>query len=384
MLVARGSFANGAQRLSIGYIPYRRMVPLVIIEDYQALSKSKWVMKQYWRVGTTRAWMSLGLGMFSLGKIYYVYIPSLVDLGLLGALILGGGLVLLFLGIGWLYDAKGMMWSAKLQAAAERNPYRYVPDLRSFAIDYASTNAMLLTIRSVFLKLGLDVTFLEESIEYLDSYYGFNENKKDIVTSERMAAEFMKTHPLFREAVFKLGKVSLGARIKKWFEVQILRLSWVQQLTGMAQDALVFGAIYVVFLFPDATTGNVVPLNYLFMGLILISLPLFTLIATIGWLYDRKLRIWSVDTAVKVERNPFSYVAEPRLYSLTMPIYYTLFETLREVFATTGVEATEVQRILDFMDDYGCFRVSKESDMRGAINLRKSFGETFQQSQGVN
>ena len=328
--------------------------------------------------------MSLGLGMFSLGKIYYVYIPSLVDLGLLGALILGGVLVLLFLGIGWLYDAKGMMWSAKLQAAAERNPYRYVPDLRSFAIDYASTNAMLLTIKSVFQKLGLNVTFLEESIEYLNSYYGFNENKKDIIASERMAEEFMKTHHLSREAVFKPGKVSLGARIKKGFEIQILRLSWIQQLTGMAQDALVFGAIYIVFLFPDVTTGNVVPLDYLFMGLILISLPLFTLIAIIGWLYDKKLRIWSADTAVKVERNPYSYVAEPRLYGLTMPIYYTLFETLREVFATTGVEATEVQRILDFMDDYGCFRVSKESDMRSAINLRKSFGETFQQSQGVN
>ena len=360
------------------------MVLQGVKEDYQTLSKSKWVMKQYWRIGAIRAWMSLGLGMFSIGKIYYVYIPSLVDLGLLGALFLGCVLILLFLGIGWLYDVKGVMWSAKLQAAAERNPYRYVPDLRSFAIDYAANSAMLLTIRSVFLKLGLDVTFLGESLEYLDNYYGLNENKKDITTSERIAEEFMKTHPLSQEAAFKQGKVSPSARIKKWFEVHILRLSWIQQLTGMAQDALVFGAIYIVFLFPDVTTGNVVPLDYLFLGLILISLPLFTLIALVGWLYDKKLRIWSVDTAVKVERNPFSYVAEPRLYGLTMPVYYTLFETLREVFVTTGVETTEVQRILDFMDDYGCFKVSRESDMRRAIDLRKSFGETFQQSQGVN
>jgi hypothetical protein len=277
-----------------------------------------------------------------------------------------------------------MMWSAKMQVAAERNPYRYVPSPREFAFNYATIYAMLGTLRSILLELHLEVTSLDDSIKHLDTYFRLRENKKDMVAAEEEGKDFMKTHPLSQVSMDDRGNIGWRAKVKMAFEVRLLRLSWIQQLTGMMQEALVFGAIYVVFLFPDAAVGNIVPINYLFLGLILLSLPLFTLVAVIGWLYDRRLKIWSVDAAVKVERNPFTYVAEPKLHGVTMPIYYALFGILKEIFIATGIETTEIHEILSFLDRYRGLSVTKESDMECARSLRKSFGDTFGSSERVS
>ena len=99
------------------------------------MSKSKWIMKQYWRIGTIRSLSSLALSMLVLGRLYYIYIPGLSDLGLLGALILGTFLILLFIGIGTLYDIKGKMWCPKNQALVDRSVYEYVPNIRDLTFD---------------------------------------------------------------------------------------------------------------------------------------------------------------------------------------------------------------------------------------------------------
>ena len=65
------------------------------------MSLSKWIMKQYWRVGTVRTLLSLALGTLVLGKLYYGYIPVLADLGFLGAVTFGAFLFLIFLGVSY-------------------------------------------------------------------------------------------------------------------------------------------------------------------------------------------------------------------------------------------------------------------------------------------
>ncbi|MFW9805155.1 MAG: hypothetical protein ACFFFK_00335, partial [Candidatus Thorarchaeota archaeon] len=75
------------------------------------MSMKKFIMKQYWRVGTIRALLSLAMGMLLLGRLLYVDIPYLQDMGIWGAIILGLLLVLLFMAIGWAYDEKGKMWA---------------------------------------------------------------------------------------------------------------------------------------------------------------------------------------------------------------------------------------------------------------------------------
>jgi hypothetical protein len=61
------------------------------------VSKTKWIMKQYWRLSTIRALSGLVLGMLVIGQFYYEYIPPLATLGLVGALILSGILIVFFL-----------------------------------------------------------------------------------------------------------------------------------------------------------------------------------------------------------------------------------------------------------------------------------------------
>ena len=64
------------------------------------MSKTKWIMKQYWRISTIRTLAGLVLGMLVIGQLYYEYIPPFAELGIVGALILSFILILFFMGLG--------------------------------------------------------------------------------------------------------------------------------------------------------------------------------------------------------------------------------------------------------------------------------------------
>jgi hypothetical protein len=162
------------------------------------------------------------------------------------------------------------------------------------------------------------------------------------------------------------------------FETQTLRLQWVQELTGMAQDALVIAGVYVVFLFPDVVSDGLVPVGYLVLGIFIVTIPILFMITTVGWFYDRKLLIWSVDTAVKIERNPYSYLAEPSLYALFMPYYHILFKTLRELSIEKGLDTNKIDTMMGFLHEYFSLDVSRDGDMERARDLRREFGQIFE------
>ncbi len=340
------------------------------------MSKLKWMMKQYWRIGTVRALLSLGMGMFVLGKLYYRYVPVLQDMGLLGALVLGTVLFFFFLGVGWAYDVKAKMWSPKTQVGIERNPYRYVPNFKDLAASYPFFNATLRVLEGVFEKLGLDRTWIRDLRVYLARFYSLRPNRRDLQLSERLAAEFMATHPFSRERLPK-RPVGLGARMKLWFELNILRIGWVQSLTGMTQDVLVLAAFYVVFLFPDQVENNAVPIHYLLLGIVLVAVPVMLFVVALGWYYDRKLKAWSADLTVKVERNPYSYVPQPRLYMTVFPYYSAVLTTLRDVFAALDMDTSCLDRAIEFLKEYCTLSVTRDEDMQRARELRKTFGATF-------
>ena len=252
------------------------------------LSKAKWLIKQYWRIGVTRAWMSLAMSMLALGKVYYELIPVLADWGFWGAVTLGIVLSFVFLGIGWAYDVKARMWSPKTQSSIERDVYRYLPNYKTYAIDYPTIYAMLSVLRGSFASMGLSTESIDDLASYMSKYFGRDPRRKDILESESDAKSFIKKHPFQSEPV-QPGHVPLSSRVKSGFTTNVLRLTWVQELTGMIQDALVFAAVYVLFIFPDAAVGETVPLFYLGLGFILLSVPLLFVQAGIGGYYDKKL-----------------------------------------------------------------------------------------------
>ncbi len=340
------------------------------------MSKSKWIMKQYWRVGTIRALSSLALGMLVLGKLYYVHIPILSDLDLLGALILGGALFFLFLGVGYLYDVKIKMWSPKTQVLTERSIFEYVPNYRNLAFDYPMLNAVLRMIKNIMKKLGRETSRIDESLKYFEIYFNRLPNKKHLQEAERGARAYSEAYPFSRTDDESPTKIGIRARLKLGFETQVLRISWVNSLTGLAQDALVFAAFYIVIIFPDVVVDSAVPVEYMLLGLVFISLPIFVGFVAFGWYYDKKLKVWSAEVAVRIDRNPYSYVPDPKVHGYTFPVYITVFRTLRDIFIKQGYDTTGIDDILHFLDEYKDLTISPE-DMERGKELRASFGKVF-------
>jgi hypothetical protein len=340
------------------------------------MSKARWIMKQYWRISAIRAWMGLALGMFSLGKVYVAQTPGLAELGLIGALILGSVLVLVFLGVGWLYDVKGKMWSPNMQALIERDPYNYIPNYKTYAIDYPIVYALVSTFRNLLQEKGFSTERLDDVSIHNQKYFNRAPEREDIIKSEASSVSFFEKHPFLDETRPK-KRVSFTAKSKLEFEVIQLRLDWIQQLTGMLQDSLIFAAVYVVLIFPGVAVDNVVPIPFLILGFLLLSIPMLFIITLSGWYYDKKLRIWSPDMIVKVERTPYTYVAYPRLYVMDLPAYYALLDTMKMIMEKQGIEPFEIERIIEYMNTYCDFKSSREQDMEKARALRREYGEVF-------
>lgn len=344
------------------------------------MSKTKWIMKQYWRIGTIRTLSGLVLGMLVIGQLYYEFIPPLADLGLIGALILSFILIVFFMGLGWYYDIKARMWTQKSQALIERDPFQFVPGPNSYASEYPIHFAFLSTLQPLFQKIGIEDSTISDLIDYLDDFYRLRPTKKDIRTMPKKAEEYMADHSFTESEIPEPKRVNLSSRFKLGFEVQRIRLVWIQQLTGMATDALVFGALYVTLLFPAQVVNDIVPFEYLILGLFLLALPLFFGVTAIGWYYDKKLRVWSPDAAVKAERSPYQYVAPPKAYGIEMPVYFTLFETLIEVFKQIDADPDELERVLQYLTNYASLDVRNDEDIAAARKLRKSYGQLFDPS----
>jgi hypothetical protein len=337
-------------------------------------------MKQYWRIGTIRVISSLILGMLVLGRLYYVYVPGLNNMGLLGALALGSILILLFMSLGWAYDVKARMWSQQIQALTERSAYEYVSNYKTYALDYPVFCAILQTLRNIFEKVNIETESINDSLRYFENYFVRSIKRQDLVAAMPAAKEFMKTHPFSDSSEMTQRKAGLGARAKLTFHVHMLRFTWIQSLTGLLQEVLIVGAIYAIVFYYEGTDviGGIVPIEYLVQGILFISLPLFVLLASLGWIYDKKLRIWSPDIMVKVERNPFMYVAEPKMHIMVLPLFIAILGTLGEVLVAAGIEDNEINRILHYISDYSNLDVSRDGDMEKVRSLRSSYGELFQ------
>ncbi|MFX1485432.1 MAG: hypothetical protein ACFFCP_19840, partial [Promethearchaeota archaeon] len=232
------------------------------------------------------------------------------------------------------------------------------------------------TLGDVIEKENLDTSAINELTVYLDNFFSRLPEKKDILAAMPEARDFLKSKS--SEELNDRG-IPLSFRLKRGFETQNLRLSWIQSLTGMFQDALVFGILYVVILLPLLKD----PIAQLLIGLFLISLPLYIVLVALGWYYDRRLQIWSPDMVVKVERTPYTFVPSPRDLLIDYPFYYAFYTVMREVFLKRGLDATSIERIMVYLQTYMNLTAEDEKDMDTARKLRAAFGPVFQ-NRGVD
>lgn len=340
------------------------------------MSAKKWIMKQYWRIGQIRVLTALATGMLVLGRWYYGYVPIIQDWGIFGALILGAFLFSIFLGVGWIYDIKLRQWSQSNQVLIEKNPYSYVPNFKNAAFDYPIFYAITSSYRKIMTKLNLDTKHFDDLAIFMSDFFSYRAEKKDIDHSEKEADSFLQSHEFDPSGTYEMKKKPLSARIKLNWELNALRLNWIQALTGLIQDTLVFGILYVFVVFPFVSQQDA--LWYAIMG---ISLPMFIILIIAGWFYDKKFRVWSADTAVKVDRNPYSYVMEPKLYALTLPFINAMIDTLRSVMVKLDLDPKEASSLIEYLDEYAKLSASRNKDLKYALDLRASLGALFQEHQ---
>lgn len=345
----------------------------------EMMSVSKWIMKQYWRVGTIRTLLSLALGTLVLGKLYYSYIPILADLEFIGAVSFGVFLFFAFLGLGWLYDEKAKLWNESVVIQTDRYPFTFVPEWRTLAIDYPTLYSLLLILRKSFTKVGLDTNRLDDISLYLTNFFRKQPgNRKDLFSSEGEAERFLLEHPIHDSfADDRMKKYSIRTRLKRGLQIWLLRLNYIQSLTGLGQDVLVFAAFYVAIIFPVVSEGELVPIEYLLQGIIFMALPIFLVMVLAGWVYDMRLKLWSPEVAVNIERNPYSYVADPRMYALTFPMFFTLISITRKILDQEGLPTGELDKIIAYQNEFLKLLVSRDKDLILAQKMRTDLGDLF-------
>ena len=342
--------------------------------------KSKWIMKQYWRVGTIRTIVSVLQGMLVLGRYYYQIIPFYNSFhpSIIGAFLLAGTFLLIFLIAGYVYDAKLELWNEQTQVTVEKDPYQYVPNPRIFQLEYPILYAVIDTLRKILIKRGMNTDKIDRFVLYLDGYFKrLPDNREDLFTAEGVAKTYMEEQPFGAEPAVT-PKQGIRSKIKKGFQLRVWRLTWVQGFTGLAQDVLVFAAFYIVILFPNAVTeSGVVTLNYLIIGVLFISLPLYICLVIGGYYYDKKLRMWSPDTVVKVERTPFSYVSSPHIQAFVYPFLFAMLSFYYSLFMELNLDVSDLKKTIDYFEQFFDLRPEITSHIDLAKKLRSDLGLLF-------
>ncbi|MBS3795922.1 MAG: hypothetical protein KGY80_13545 [Candidatus Thorarchaeota archaeon] len=331
-------------------------------------------MKQYWRIGTIRSLASLALGMLVLGRKYLEYVPYLSGMGVIGALTLGSALFLIFLGLGWLYDVKAKMWSQKLQVAIERNPYQYIPNIKACTMDYPVLYAIILYFKRILNNLDISTGKLDQLVIYLEDYFSRQTDRSDILSAEEKAEAFLDEEPFIDSGASGSKLIPLSSKAKLAWETQVLRVNWIQSLTGLLQDVLIFGVLYVQVIFPWVSEEQT-----LVVGVGVISLPFLVILLLLGWVYDRRLKVWAADREVKIDRNPYSYVLQPSERSFNAPFMYAFLDFLTQVSDNLGINKDKIRVIAEYFEKYLSLRASNNEDLAEARKLRQEYGSLFRQ-----
>ena len=342
------------------------------------MSKAKWIMKQYWRVGTIRQLAGVAMGMLVLGRYYYKFIPPLADLGFIGAVLLGGILFLIFLGFGYIYDARIKLWNETLQVNNEKDPYTYIPLIRYHGFEYPFFFAMIDTMKKLSVKYETDPAAIDELVVYLSDYYCRRvDNRNDLFHALPKANEFQKEHPFVENESPSSQHLSLGHRAKKNSMLNIWRWNWVQNFTGLPQDVMVLTALLGGVVFAQYLVDGALPQEYISFSITYFAFPLFLLLLVAGWYYDKILKLWSPTQIVNVERNPYSYVPDPKLIAYSIPFFNYLLNFYMQLFSRNNLDKSELVKLARYFDTYSDLSAARDADMEDARKLRRDFGPVF-------
>lgn len=156
----------------------------------------KWTMKQYWRLIQVRGIWNLFYGVLLLAGSYYLFIPLFYDMGSLGPFVFAGGLLVVFLIIGYMYDKIFVMWGPQQEVVVERNPFSYVPQPRDRIFWFPVYSSILSACNDIAEALDLDTSVINDTRKYFSSLEAFRpERADDIDKADALKKKYISEHP---------------------------------------------------------------------------------------------------------------------------------------------------------------------------------------------
>ena len=132
--------------------------------------------------------------------------------------------------------------------------------------------------------------------------------------------------------------------LKKSLMTQVWRLQQSQAIISIFFWSLTLaGVFYLAYLHDWFVRWGLVRQNEVFLGTIYLFLIFLLVFLLIGFVYDRVLKLWSEQTVVAYERNPYT---RDRMYAKEIVLWRMQVETLREV-GKGNPQATERVRAMD-------------------------------------
>ena len=153
--------------------------------------------------------------------------------------------------------------------------------------------------------------------------------------------------------------------LRKWTMKQYWRLTQVRGIWNLFYGVLLLAIAYYAYIpfFYDMGVWG----PFAFAGV------MFIVFLITGYIYDRILVMWGPQQEVLIERNPFSYVAQPMDRIFWFPVYSTLLNAAQDLAEDMELDTTVLDETREYFAQLQTFGPLRCSDIDEAIDLRRQF-----------
>lgn len=163
-----------------------------------------------------------------------------------------------------------------------------------------------------------------------------------------------------------------------WIWVKYFVMKWRFRLD---QSRAIFGLVTFAVLLADSYAPKIPWFKdqTFWRGEFILALLIFVIFALGGYLYDRSFKLWSETTTVSIERNPYTYVPNPKEQWQSRAIWTFTFTILSQIAEKLDLEIENEEFMRLFIQHYYSLTPSSENIVQESVKLSK-IADLFQES----
>ncbi|NHJ39319.1 MAG: hypothetical protein FK731_04745, partial [Asgard group archaeon] len=157
---------------------------------------------------------------------------------------------------------------------------------------------------------------------------------------------------------------------KFWIWTKYFVMKWRFRLD---QSRAIFGLITFAILLADSYAPKIPWFmdQGFWRGEFILALLIFIIFALGGYLYDRSFKLWSETTTVSIERNPYTYVPNPKEQWQSRAIWTFVFTILSQMAEKLDLEIENEDFMRLFIQHYYSLTPGDEDIVQESAKLSK-------------